>query len=279
MNPKSSINPVYELKRIHLWGTVWLFLCIFFLLVFIIYQRGFQWWLIFSISSYSAVIVLFLLMVYSFAIYKGVVRNLNSIEHPLTTSPYYVLLYDLAPFLGTLAGIYAAFFSDSVSLIGLAAAQGTLAMTFVMWIVFDSLAGIIEAALPQSTVHRKNRIVEIQEKKHIHNLERQRLLEQLGQQEKQSRSQWTLLFQPYALEVADLLCNPSSNIQAVRQRIVELGALAWQKGAMLGMHFLHATIVDEVKKRSPHPSVDFVSLYWDGIGGWRKPSLLSQMYI
>lgn len=239
---------------------------------------GFHWWVTFSISSYSAVIVLFLMTVYLFAVYKGVVRNSNSIEHPLTTSPYYVLLYDLTPFLGSIAGLYAASFSQSVLFIFSTAAQGTLVMTFVMWILLDSLAGLIESSFPQSIEHRKNRVAEMHERKRLQALERQKLFEQIDLQEKQSRSGWTLLFQPYAVEVADLLCGRSGNVQSVQKRIIELGALAWRQGGLLAMQFFYTIIREEVKERINRPPVDFVTLYWDGIGNWRRPEDLSLLY-
>ena len=239
---------------------------------------GFHWWVTFSISSYSAVIVLFLMTIYLFAIYKGVVRNSNSIEHPLTTSPYYVLLYDLTPFLGSIAGLYAASFSQSFLFMLSTAAQGTLVMTFVMWILLDSLAGPIESSFPQSVEHRKNRVAEMQEKKRLQALERQKLLEQIELREKQSRSELTFIFHPYAVEVADLLCGLSDNAQSVQKRIVELGALAWRQGGLLAMQFFYTMILVEVKKRITRPSVDFVTIFWDGIGNWRKPGDLNRLY-
>lgn len=271
-------KPSYDFKRLHLFGIVWFLLCSAFLFVFSLYQMGFHWWVTFSISSYSAVIVLFLMTIYLFSIYKGVVRNSNSIEHPLTTSPYYVLLYDLAPFLGSIAGLFAISFSQPILFMFSTAAQGTLVMTFVMWILLDSLAGLIESSFPQSIRHRKNRVAEMQEKKRLQALERQKLLEQIDLQEKQSRSELTLLFQPYAVEVADLLCGLSGNAQTVQKRIIELGALAWHQGGLLAMQFFYTLIFEEVKERITHPSVDFVTLYWDGIGNWRRPDDLNCLY-
>lgn len=278
MNSKSTLNPSSDFKRLHLCGIVWFLLCIAFLFVFSLYQMGYHFWVTFSISTYSAVIVLFLMTVYLFAFYKGVVRNSNSIEHPLTTSPYYVLLYDSSPFMGFIAGLFAGSFNQSVLSVLSTAAQGTLLMTFAMWIVLDSLTGLAEASFPKSVEHRKQRIAETYEKKRLHTLERQTLLEQINLEEKKSRSEWMLLFQPYAVEVADLLCVSSGNVKAMQKRIIELGALAWRQGGLLPMQLFYTLISEELKGRIARPSVDFVTLYWDGIGNWRRPDDLNRLY-
>ena len=279
MNPKTAANPSYDFKRIHLCGVVWFLICVIFTIVIAIYQMGFHWWVVFSVSGYSTVVVLFLITVYLFAIFKGVVRNSNSIEHPLTTLPYYILLYDAAPFLGALVGFYVASFNQPILSLLIVATQGTLIMTFVMWVITDSLVGIIEVSFPQSIAHRKRRLSENHEKRRAEMLKRQLLLEQVSLQEKQIRSQWECFFRPYVFEIVDLLCNSSVSIETVQRRIAELGALAWQKGDILSMKFFHKIILDKLKHCVNCPSIDFVALYWDGIGTWRKPSEIDQMYI
>lgn len=273
------MNTSYVFKRLHILGIVWFLLCIAFLFVFSLYQMGYHWWATFSISTYSAVIVLFLMTVYLFAIYKGVVRNSNSIEHPLTTSPYYVLLYDLTPFLGSIVGLYVASPGQSALLLFSTVAQGTLFMTFMMWILVDSIADLLESSCPQSVKHRKNRLAVMQEQKRLQALEREKTLERIDLHEKQSHLEWTLLFKPYTIEIAGLLCGSLGNAQAVQRRIVELGALAWRQGGLLAMQFFYAAILQEVREHMTGSSVDFVALHWDGIGNWRKPEDISRLYI
>ena len=278
MTHKIKQNSGY-FKRIHLVGIVWFVICVIFLIVIAINQMGFHWWVVFSVSGYSTVVVLFLITVYLFAVYKGVVRNSNSIEHPLTTSPYYILLYDFTPFMGGFAGLTVMSSDQALLLQFTIVAHGTLMITFLMWIVIDSLVGLVESSFPQSVAYRKIRLAQNREKRRLELLERQQLLEQVRQQEKQTQSQWAYFFQPYAAEVAELLCNPSVNVDTVQKRIIELGAIAWRQGELLAMEFFHEIILGELKNRYDYPSVDFVTLYWDGIGTWRKPSQIDQMYI
>ena len=207
------------------------------------------------------------------------VRNLNSVEHPLTTSSYYILLYESAPFLGIFVGLSAVSFNQPLLSQFTIVVQGTLIMTIVMWIIADPLIGLIEAAFPQSVAHRKQRLVKIQAKKRKQILESQKLLREISQQEAQTESKWTFLFRPYAAEIVDLLYHSSVSLEFNQRRITELGALAWREGGILCMKFFHKIILDEIKSRTGCCSIDFVTLYWDGIGTWRKPSEIGRMYI
>lgn len=274
MNSEITVNPSYLLKRIHLYGIVWFLACLIFLIAIEVERIGFSRWVVFSISGYSAVLSLFLTVVYLFAIYKGVTRNSNSIEHPLTTCLYYVFLYESAPFLGVVAGLCVVSFDRSILPALIVVSQGTLLMTVVMWIIIDTLVDFIESSLPKSAAYRKKRLAENQRIKKAQILERQQMLETVLRQEKEIQSRWTDIFKPYASEVADLLCSSPSDMEHVERRIAELGAMAWKQGEHLGMTYFHDVILDELKSRPNQPSVDFVAQYWGGIGTWRRPSII-----
>ena len=276
---RGGSNPGYDFKRLHFCGVMWFLLCVIFLVVIATERMGFHWWIVFSVSGYSTVVALFLIAIYLFSIYKGVVRNLNSIEHPLTTSWYYILLYESAPFLGVLAGLSALSYRQPVLSWFIVVAQGTLIMTVVLWIMVDPLVGLIEAALPLSAAHRKRRLTKNHKKKRAQRHARQKLLDEIIQQQTQTESRWSGLFRPYAMEVADLLCSSSVGMDTIQRRVVELGALAWKEGEILSMELFHQIILDELKRRTNHPAIDFVTLYWDGIGTWRKPSQIERMYL
>ena len=93
------------LKRVHLASTVWFIVCVGHILVLALRQAGVNWWVVFSLSGYGVLIVLLLISLYLFAIFRGVARSQKTeIEHPLTTTIYYSVFYDISPFLGLLAG-------------------------------------------------------------------------------------------------------------------------------------------------------------------------------
>lgn len=268
------MNRARFLKRVHVCGTLWFLLCAAVLLILSLRQAGFRWWVVFSISGYSAVMLFFLFTIYLFAIYQGVVRSQNPTEHPLTTSSPYIILYDVAPFLGLISGILA---SSSLSWILLlnAVAQGTLAITVMIWVVIDPLVGLVESVLPASTAARRERVHKQRCLKIHLKHENEQLLIRLEQQENALRTQWADVFAPYSKEAATLLCTDQDQSERTQRRLIELGAMAWQQGQFTCMQQLHQMILREIRHHPDPPTVDFAALWWDGIGVWRRPEISS----
>ena len=63
------------LKVIHLLSTIWFILCTGYLLILALRQAGVHWWVIFSLSGHSAVLVFTLLSLYLFAFFRGTSRS------------------------------------------------------------------------------------------------------------------------------------------------------------------------------------------------------------
>src|SRR5680860_247395 len=98
MSIKSTDNqellPKKGLKNLHLAGTLWFILCVIFILIKGLRQAGFDWWVIFSLSGHSVVILFVLVSVYLFALFRGgKTVNIQAKAHPLTSSEYYMVLY------------------------------------------------------------------------------------------------------------------------------------------------------------------------------------------
>lgn len=272
------MNSKRFLKRIHICGTLWFLLCAAVLLVLSMRQAGLQWWVIFSLSGYSAVVLFFLFTIYLFAVYQGVVRNQSPVEHPLSTSVYYTFLYDLTPFIGSLTGLCAV--GTGISWINIVniMTQGALGMTFLVWIFIDPVLGLIEMTLPQSAAYREKRLAEIRLQKKLQKEKNETLLTTLIKEEQELHSQWNMLFSPYAREIAAILSS-SPNDSSTQARIIELGALAWKTGKLLCMQFFHKLILTEIKNCSTCSNVDYITLYWDGIGNWRKPNEIQSLLL
>ena len=267
------------LKRIHVCGTLWFLLCAATLLVFSLRQAGFDWWLIFSISGYSAVLLLFFATIYLFAVYQGVVRNQTAAEHPLSTSLYYIALYDLAPFLGSMAGLLSLSTDTPFLLIVNTVAEGTLMATFLVWIIFDPAIGLVETFLPESGAHRKHRLAQVRQQKQRQKEEGQELLRKLELKEKDLQNHWNELFEPMAKETVELLCSPHTPNADVRARIVELGASAWKTGEITCMRYFHQMILGLLAASPQKPAIDYPAIWWDGIGTWRKPQDIRDWYL
>jgi hypothetical protein len=146
------------LSRLHAIGMLWFTLCVGYLLVMAMRQAGFRWWAIFSFSGHSALLIVMVVVLYLFALMRGVARSGHiEQEHPLTSSDYYMGLYVSAPLLGGLAALLGMTGVRQMSRFLFGVALGTLGTTFLVWMVIDPLAGLIEMFLPASRRHRAER--------------------------------------------------------------------------------------------------------------------------
>ena len=259
------------LKRIHISGTAWFLFCAAALLVISLRQVGVNWWVIFSISGYSAVLFTFLLAFYLFALFRGVVRAQYAEEHPLSTSPAYLFLYDSAPFLGAITGMLGSIgVGDWPALLRMVT-EGTLGMTFVTWVVLDSVVGGIESMLPQSIHHRSRRLAEARAEKQRIQQDNAAMLKSLEQRERELHRHWETAFRDEAKMLAELYCDGDSDHEQLQSRTAEAGAKAWQMGKISCMRFVHRMILEEMNRRPEGRHVDYATLWWDGIGSWRRP--------
>lgn len=267
------------LKRIHIMGTAWFMVCAAALLVISLRQAGVNWWLIFSISGYSMVLFIFLLVFYLFALFRGVVRAQCAEEHPLSTSPAYLFFYDSAPFLGAIAGWVSSFGISDVMAVARMVTEGTLGMTFVTWVVIDSAVGMVEASLPGSIHHRSRRLAETRAEKRRIQKENEEMLQSLELKERQMHQHWEQTFRESAVELAQLYSSPNADLGRIQELTAETGAKAWRVGRISCMRFVHQMILDEMTCKPGGYDVDYAALWWDGIGTWRRPKGLTASLI
>jgi len=148
------------LKLIHLTSTAWFMLCVGYILVLALRQAGVNWWLIFSLSGHSAVLIFLMVSLYLFAIFRGVSSSQKiEVEHPLTSTMYYTAFYVATPFLGSLAGCLGMMGENRISQFLQGIALGTLGATFLVWVIVDPVMGLLEMLLsPTSRKHRAERL-------------------------------------------------------------------------------------------------------------------------
>lgn len=251
-------------KRIHIGGTAWFMLCAAVLLVIALRQAGAGWLLIFSLSGFSALLVLLLVSVYLYAIFRGVVRSFDPVEHPLTTSPYYILLYDASPFLGALAGLLGSIGQASASQVVVTIATGTLSTTFLVWIAGDPLLGLVENLLPAGRRARLRRLAAARAEKQRIQQENIELLNRVIHAEQLNQAEWNRLLDPLAERLVQAVCGTQGKPQATA---VEIGARAWQIGGIACMKYLHHKVQGRLKDQD---HFDPIPAWWDGIGSWRN---------
>lgn len=261
------------LKLIHLAGTVWFILCVGYILIFALRQAGFQWWVIFSLSGYSVLIVFLLISLYLFAIFRGAARSQKiEVEHPLTSTDYYTVFYITTPFLGGLAGCLGMMGVSIIKQFLLGVALGTLGTTFLVWVVVDPVTALLEMLLPPaSRKHRAERLAKIRAEREKRQKDSERLLAEALAKEESDRRRWQEALKPQAEKLAELLTTSGANFRQAERKAVDIGVNAWQAGGLGCMRQLRDMAMDLCKKKYQDSMiVDYVSIWWDGIGSWRN---------
>ncbi len=265
------------LKLVHFSGTAWFVASAGFLLIFALRDAGAGWWLIFSLSGYSAVLIFLLISLYLFAIFRGVVHPAKQ-EHPLTTSIYYMMFYDICPFLGALAGVVGTLGSldpvQQLTTVGI----GTLATTFFVWIVLDPAIASVETMLPASRAARRRRQAHIKAMREKQRIDNERLLAKLQEEEASKQQQLRQLLPPMAEKLAALLADYAIKGIQIEPEVVQIGARAWQMGGIICMRQLHEMAINGYREQfQGRHFIDHIAIWWDGIGSWQAPLLVKTL--
>jgi len=262
------------LRMMHLASTIWFMVCVSYILALALRQVGFHWWLIFSLSGHSALLILLLISLYLFALFRGVGEAQQiEVEHPLTTTGGYMGFYVAAPLLGGLAGTLGMIGAGNPAKFLLGVALGTLGTTFMVWVIVDPIAGLVEMLLPASRRHRAERFAKIEAQRHARQEKRERLLTEALARDTRDRQQWQQVLRPQAERLAALLACEAPDFARAEQEAVDIGAQAWRLGGLNCMRQLRDMSIALYKERGHERIVDHISNWWDGIGDWRRPSL------
>ena len=259
------------MKLVHFAGAILFVASAVYLFVYTLLQAGKNWWLILSLSGYSGLIGFLIISLYLFAIYRSVGRNQKiEIEHPLTTSIYYVAFYDSSPFLGGLAGGIGAIGANNFMQYSLVIATGSLWTTFIVWIIVDPMIALIEMLLPVSRQHRRKRLVLARARREKEQMKKKQLLNEIEAREKQEQLRWNKILQPYAEKLAELVIEKKIPLENREAEAVDIGLTTWRMGGLSCMQRLHSMSMEIcLQRESDAMLIDYISLWWDGIGNWR----------
>lgn len=264
-----------ELKLVHIASTVWFILCVGYILILALRQAGANWLVVFSLSGQGALIVLVLVSLYLFAIFRGISSSQNvQVEHPLTSTRYYAGFYVTAPLLGSAAGFLGMIGVPSIGRFLTGIAMGTLGVTFFVWVVVDPALGLLELLLPASRKHRAKRLAENKLLKEQRQRDRDNLLARALAQEDSARRGWYEVLRPQAEALARLLTDEQADRERAEREAVGIGVDAWRTGGLTCMKELHNMAINLCRKQAPKADVvDHITHWWDGIGNWRATPL------
>lgn len=260
-----------ELRLVHIASTVWFILCVGYVLTLALRQVGANWWVVFSLSSHGVLILLVLVSLYLFAIFRGISSSQNvHVEHPLTSTSYYAAFYVATPLLGTLAGCLGMIGETTASQFLLGIAMGTLGVTFLVWVIVDPAIGLLELLLPASREHRVQRLAAAKALREQKQRDRENLLAEVLAKEDSARRSWHEFLQPQAETLARLLTAETADLERAEQEAVGIGVSAWQTGGLTCMRELRNMAITICEQNDRNKAVvDHITFWWDGIGNWR----------
>jgi len=261
------------LKVVHVSGTAWFLASAGLLFVLALRQAGASWWLIFSLSGSSAILVFLLISFYLFAVYRGVVRSQTEAEHPLSRSVYYGAFYNMGPFLGTMAGAVSTPIGGDLIQYLITVATGAMISTFIIWIIVDPLVSLCEGLTPRARVAHRWRVARGRVERRRRQKQSEELLERIFSQEMENRRRWEMQLAPTAEQLARLVSAAGPDDPAVEKHAVEIGADAWRRGGIACMRILHEQARRRISQLPGGPHIDRIAIWWDGIGTWRRPAI------
>jgi hypothetical protein len=263
------------LKLLHFCGTAWFVLAAAYCIVFALRQAGVKWWLIFSLSAHGAALAFVLISAYLYALFRDNGRDpQRAVEHPLTNTRQYMVLYSLVPFLGAAAGLCSIIDAETIRQVMLAVAMGTLGATFLFWIILDPAISFAEMLLPESRKHRLVRHALAKAEREQKQRQREQLLAELEAQEEIRRRQIQDVFGAEAQKLAALAVQAGDGTASAESEAVEIGLRAWQYGGLDAMQKL-CEMASDICRNGCRQSIgnEYISIWWDGIGQWRHKLL------
>jgi hypothetical protein len=266
-----------SLKAVHLASTIWFMLCIGYVFILTMLQAGFNWLVIFSLSGYLAFLMMLLVSIYLFSIFRGAGLGPDTQkEHPLTSTSYYMAFYVATPFLGAVAGLLGMMGETKVNVLLGGIALGTIGATFLTWIVVDCIAGSVEMLTPAARKHRLQQLADVKLRKQQEQTNRKQLLARIAEQENENNQLWRQTLAPQAARLANLLTCNGSSFSSAQQEAIGIGVQAWQTGELSCMKQLRDMAMKVFSQQyEERQLVDYISMWWDGVGTWRNPSVVS----
>ena len=264
-----------KITSIHLASTIWFIICVGHISVLAMLQAGVKWWIVFSLSFHGILLTFLLISLYLFAIFRGISSSQKlQTEHPITKTEYYALFYAATPFLGSLAGLLGVIGTEETTtqfISGITLA--TLAMTFLVWVIVDPAIGMIEMLLPESRKHyivRQAELKKIREKKQK---DREILLADALKKNTSIHQRWHEDLKPQAEKLALLLSSDITDFKQAELEATGIGVIAWKMGGLNCMRELHSMAMDMSRQNNGNKeTTDYITFWWDGIGGWRNTS-------
>jgi hypothetical protein len=241
-----------------------------------LYQTRLGWWAIFSLSAQAIVIVLFGVLIYGFAVFRGTIGGRIEAEHPLSGSIYYRAFYVVIPILGGLVSGVDALLAGSAPLparllAGLrGCALGTVVSAYIVWLFVDTAVGIAESLLTEPRRLHTVRLAREKEIRDAARREKEFLLERVRADKKALMERLAPLIEKCSAEIASLLKKSADDPSVGAGGAATIGLEIWQAGGVDCMRELFRAVERECSARNSSHLMPTLDFWWDGVGNWRR---------
>jgi hypothetical protein len=104
------------------------------------------------------------------------------------------------------------------------------------------------------------------------NMQDQNLLKTIQEEEEAKTALWEKELNEYAAKLSILASMGENADASIEAEAVDIALVAWKLGGIECMKKLHSMAMHIHKKRFKKPiDIDYISIWWDGIGDWRSP--------
>jgi hypothetical protein len=125
--------------------------------------------------------------------------------------------------------------------------------------------------IPSSRAHRRRRLAKVRALRKAERKSKEKLLKDIENAERIKQQQREKILLPFAQQLALLLGDVNVLKAGSPGKAIEMGIRAWQIGGIEYMKQLHTMTMSQIKSKcNEKESIDYLSIWWDGVGSWQS---------
>ena len=264
-----------SLRTLHVVVTTQFFFAAAVIILYFLFRSAPDLWALFPLSAQGLVLLVLVVLVYAFAVARGVVGERDRDEHPFTGYYPYRIFYLILPVLGGVGGGILYLLSEGLIEGLLGAALGTVLPACAVWLAIDPLIGIIESLLPRARHSRRLRKQREKERQRERRRRRDDLIEELKAQRVARLKEQEPFLKDHAVRMAALLADTGGDLRERADAAGLIGLEAWQTGGPQLMKELARRALALLSEPLRQKSVMLLDDWWDTVGDGRSAPFAS----
>ena len=230
---------------------------------------GLHWAAIFSLSATGVVLLVLAVLIYAFAVFRGVLGERTEAQHPLGGSLYYRLFYVVVPILGGVIVGLDYLFAEGINEAVRGWALGTVLAACIVWLVLDPVVGLVESALPRARRLRAEEAAARRARQGALERSRLRRLHEIRARRKGLHERLAPVLAERAERIVGLLRECAGTPRRAFDQSAAIGLETWRAGGSALMKELFDLVTRRCRDTGREDLPPLLDYWWDGIGDWR----------